>query len=122
MNSTLDRRHKQGLLLLNFLEFLVPVSESTSSSSTDSNDWFGNAQNSLHEALHNKHNTNVAKNVIIFVADGMGITTQWAARIYAGQYKHDMKGEEYEFEFEKFPHLGLSKVSLIPRNIANCLT
>ena len=109
-------------IIVKFSRISVPISESTFSSSTDSNDWFGNAQNSLHEALHNKHNTNVAKNVIIFVADGMGITTQWAARIYAGQYKHDMKGEEYEFEFEKFPHLGLSKVSSIHRNIADCFT
>jgi alkaline phosphatase len=49
-----------------------------------------------------------AKNVIVFVGDGMGISTQTAARIYEGQ-QLGLAGEEHELFFEKFPHLALVK-------------
>ena len=40
----------------------------------------------------------------------MGLINVWASRIYAGQYKHGVSGEEYEHHFETFPHVALSKV------------
>lgn len=46
-----------------------------------------------------------AKNVIVFVGDGMGVSTLTAARIFAGQ-KLGMSGEEYQLSFEKFPYSG----------------
>jgi alkaline phosphatase len=49
-----------------------------------------------------------AKNVILFVGDGMGISTITAARILAGQLRGEA-GEENQLEFEKFPHLALVK-------------
>lgn len=49
-----------------------------------------------------------AKNVILFVGDGMGISTITAARIFDGQSK-GMSGEENQLSFEKFPHLALVK-------------
>jgi alkaline phosphatase len=49
-----------------------------------------------------------AKNVILFIGDGMGVTTITAARIYEGQTK-GLAGEEHELSFEKFPHLAHSK-------------
>jgi len=49
-----------------------------------------------------------ARNVILFVGDGMGITTITAARILEGQ-QQGMKGEENELSFEKFPYLAHSK-------------
>ena len=49
-----------------------------------------------------------AKNVILFIGDGMGVSTITAARIYEGQ-KKGMAGEENELSFEKFPHLAHSK-------------
>ena len=60
-------------------------------------------------------NTNLAKNVIIFVGDGMSLPTVSAARIYKAQYEgrtegKDVNGEETFLNFEKFPHVGLSKV------------
>jgi alkaline phosphatase len=64
-----------------------------------------------------KINTNLAKNVIIFVGDGMHLPTVTASRIYKAQYNGRKKGKEVRGEesllfFEKFPHVGLSKVSL----------
>lgn len=49
-----------------------------------------------------------AKNIILFVGDGMGITTVTAARIFQGQ-QQGMSGEENSLSFGKFPFVGLSK-------------
>lgn len=50
----------------------------------------------------------VAKNVILFLGDGMGMSTITAARIYKNQ-RAGGYGEEKELSFEEFPYIGLSK-------------
>jgi alkaline phosphatase len=55
-------------------------------------------------------NTNKARNVILFVGDGMGVTTITAARILDGQQKKSpYGGEENSLSFERFPYLAHSK-------------
>lgn len=49
-----------------------------------------------------------AKNVVLFIGDGMGISTITAARIYDGQ-KRGETGEENRLSFETFPNLALVK-------------
>lgn len=49
-----------------------------------------------------------AKNVILFVGDGMGISTVTAARILEGQL-NGKTGEEHQLSFEHFPFAGLAK-------------
>ncbi|MEL6955695.1 MAG: alkaline phosphatase [Pseudomonadota bacterium] len=49
-----------------------------------------------------------AKNVILFVGDGMGISTITAGRIYAGQ-KRGVDGESYQLAMDTMPHVALSK-------------
>jgi alkaline phosphatase len=49
-----------------------------------------------------------AKNVILFVGDGMGISTVTAARILEGQMK-GKPGEENRLSFENYPHTAFSK-------------
>jgi alkaline phosphatase len=49
-----------------------------------------------------------ARNVILFIGDGMGVSTVTAARIFAGQAQA-LPGEEYSLVFESFPHLALVK-------------
>ncbi|WP_375289930.1 alkaline phosphatase [Qipengyuania sp.] len=49
-----------------------------------------------------------AKNVILFIGDGMGISTITAARIYEGQ-KRGETGEENLLSFERFPQTALVK-------------
>lgn len=49
-----------------------------------------------------------AKNVILFVGDGMSLTTVAAARIYEGQLRKQ-PGEENQLSFEKFPYTAFSK-------------
>ncbi len=54
-----------------------------------------------------------AKNVILIVGDGMGVTTVAAARIFDAQYPDDgrprQSGEENLLSFEKMPYSGLVK-------------
>ena len=49
-----------------------------------------------------------AKNVILFIGDGMGVTTLTASRILEGQMRGE-SGEENQLSFEKFPNVALSK-------------
>ncbi|GAA5525852.1 hypothetical protein Maes01_02425 [Microbulbifer aestuariivivens] len=72
--------------------------------------WFAQAQRDLGAAsevvIDNR--PGAAKNIILFVGDGMGISTVTAARILAGQ-QQGMSGEEYQLSFEKMPFAGLIK-------------
>ena len=50
----------------------------------------------------------LARNVILFIGDGMGVSTVTAARIFDGQ-SQGMNGEEHSLVFETFPHVALVK-------------
>ena len=71
-------------------------------------DWMtgGNAFIASGKALVD--NTRRARNVILFIGDGMGIATQTAARIHEGQLK-GRSGEENRLAFETLPYSALSK-------------
>ncbi|MEM7080533.1 MAG: alkaline phosphatase [Pseudomonadota bacterium] len=49
-----------------------------------------------------------ATNVVLFLGDGMGISTVTAARIFAGQAL-GKTGEEHQLTFDQFPHVALVK-------------
>ena len=61
------------------------------------------AEKELEDSLTYQWNTNIAKNVIIFVGDGMSPDTITASRIFNG-------GETSYLSWEKLPHVGLLKV------------
>ena len=50
----------------------------------------------------------MAKNIILFVGDGMGVSTVTAARIFEGQ-RRGLAGEDNELFFESAPYTALSK-------------
>ncbi len=70
--------------------------------------WQQQGEAALRSAQTLAPNTKPAKNVILFVGDGMGISTITAARIFAGQ-QQGLSGESYQLSFEKFPYVALSK-------------
>lgn len=72
--------------------------------------WLEDATKTLNEKLAQITNKGVAKNVIFFLGDGMGMTTITASRIYKGQ-RRGASGEEAQLDFEKFPYTGIAKVS-----------
>ncbi len=55
-------------------------------------------------------NTNKAKNVILFVGDGMSLPTLTASRLYKADKEGKENIEASLLFFETFPHVGLSKV------------
>lgn len=65
-----------------------------------------NSQQELNAMVENLRGT--AKNVILFVGDGMGVSTVTAARILEGQMR-GLAGEENQLSFDRFPFSGLSK-------------
>lgn len=79
------------------LQFQPPTIEK------DPDFWNNKAENILKKQLNkNRLNKKMAKNVIYFLGDGLGISTLMPTRMYKG-------GEELELSFEKFPYAGLSK-------------
>ncbi len=72
--------------------------------------WYENGSAAVFSATKRVINNTpgAAKNIILFVGDGMSMTTVTAARIYAGQ-QQGLDGEEFQLSFERFPWSGLSK-------------
>ncbi len=69
--------------------------------------WFADAQRVMTQRLE-RQTTGTARNVILFIGDGMGVSTLTAARILAGQ-QNGMPGEEGYLSFEHFPYTSLVK-------------
>nr|XP_971418.1 PREDICTED: membrane-bound alkaline phosphatase [Tribolium castaneum] len=74
--------------------------------------WTRNGLQAVRERIERKRNENMAKNVILFLGDGMSIPTISAARVYLG-------GEEKSLTFDKFPYTGLSKTYCVDQQVAD---
>ncbi|XP_049540126.1 alkaline phosphatase-like [Anopheles darlingi] len=74
--------------------------------------WRDQAKATVERLLKKKENTNTAKNVIMFLGDGMSIATVAMARVYAG-------GEEKPLFFEEFPYIGMSKTYCVNYQVAD---
>ena len=72
--------------------------------------WLKSGQENLQRVLSMRNIEKKAKNIIIFIGDGMGLSTITAGRIFKGQRKGGYHGEEYKLNFETFPNTGLVKV------------
>ncbi len=74
-------------------------------------DWFEQGRAAVERNLARRGAADAgatAKNVILFVGDGMGLSTVTAARILEGQLRGET-GEENELFFENFPNVALAK-------------
>ncbi|WP_226703476.1 alkaline phosphatase [Microbulbifer elongatus] len=70
--------------------------------------WYTSGESRLAEKLADQRSPRTAKNIILFVGDGMGISTLTAARILEGQLRGE-SGEENLLSFEAFPYTALIK-------------
>ena len=70
--------------------------------------YFTAAEAALQEHLANTPITGEAKNIILFVGDGMSVATVTAARIYEGQ-KRGVDGESNLLTIDQFPYTALSR-------------
>ncbi|MFC3051254.1 alkaline phosphatase [Kordiimonas pumila] len=92
---------------------------------TDMKDWIGTEESWLEagkatvdQKVAQKINTKRAKNVILFIGDGMGISTLTAGRILEGQLAGN-PGEENYLSFEKFPYSALVKTYNVDSQVAD---
>ena len=106
------------LLFLNLFVFIFLISNlikiKTNKDWTDDQypeKWMKYAQDRLNYELKKTINGKIAKNIIFFLGDGMGISTVTAGRIFKGQ-KQNNNGEETVTNMESLNHIGLSKVKL----------
>lgn len=97
----MNTRCKLGLLLL---LALVPITTNAENAA----DWKREGVSALEANKSLLPNTHQAKNIILFIGDGMGVSTVTAARIFEGQQK-GIDGEKNQLSFEKFPYIALSK-------------
>lgn len=74
----------------------------------DASFWLNDGKAELTKSKQLVPNARRAKNVILFVGDGMGISTVTGARIFEGQQK-GIDGERNLLAFEKLPYVALSK-------------
>ncbi|XP_063297789.1 intestinal-type alkaline phosphatase [Pelobates fuscus] len=105
-----------------FLSFFIFFSCSTTAGATipveETRPEFWNEKMALaiDQALKIKPIQNKAKNLILFLGDGMGIPTLTATRILSGQMKGKL-GEENVLEMDTFPYVALSKTYNVDRQV-----
>nr|KAG5711186.1 hypothetical protein BaRGS_004830 [Batillaria attramentaria] len=105
-------RKEQKMWRLRFLVFTILVNKAffidIPEEQKGPDFWLNEAKRELQAALVNRPIVGKAKNVVLFLGDGMGVSTVTAARMLAGQLKGGL-GEDAWLSFDKFPHTGLSK-------------
>ena len=69
--------------------------------------WRHKGQTEINKELKASQNQNVAKNGILFIGDGMGMTTVTAAR-----HLKELKNGIPRLAMETFPHIALSQVRI----------
>jgi len=80
--------------------------------------WYADGRRAVEAAKRLRAQPGRAKNVILFVGDGMGIATVTAARILEGQ-KRGESGEENLLSFERLPYVALSKTYSVNQQTAD---
>ncbi|SFO52745.1 alkaline phosphatase [Cohaesibacter marisflavi] len=72
------------------------------------NQWFKDAQASIKARMAVQPITNKAKNIILLIADGNGVGSNYATRLYAGQQAGKL-GSEHVLPQDALPHVALVK-------------
>ena len=77
--------------------------------------WLNQGKDYIRQQKQHQRNTNKAKNIILFLGDGMGLTTLVAARNY-------INAEHTKLSFEEFPYTGLSKTYSVDKIVSDSAT
>jgi alkaline phosphatase len=93
---------KSLLLVLALLPATAVAADATK------NPQFTAGQAALRQALNRPQPKRQARNIILFIGDGMGINSVTAGRIFAGQAR-GLDGASYKLSFETLPYGGFSK-------------
>lgn len=105
-----ETKHGSDSLKVRVWAFFVILSYAGAANARDESPafWYDEGQKELLSRLSLHTNTGRAENVILFLGDGMGISTVTAARIFEGQLRGG-QGEENLLSFESLPYTGLAK-------------
>ncbi len=96
-------------LLLTCCFVTAPVQAGPAKPPVDSSDGYLKAgQAELKRLMADKPNNRKARNVILFIGDGMGVTTLTAGRIFEGQ-QLGVDGESYVAQMDRLPYTALVK-------------
>ncbi len=91
----------------------APASAQQLATPASSNDYWQMGRAVIAERTRIIHRPKRAKNIILLIGDGMGVSTVTAARIFDAQYPDDNSpkrtGEENILSFETLPHVALIK-------------
>ncbi|XP_022175115.1 alkaline phosphatase-like [Myzus persicae] len=101
-----------------FLVCALQVSAATIAQESDPKYWIENGKRTLEEKSKQTLRTNTAKNVILFLGDGMSLATLTATRIFKGQLQN-VSGESEHLSFERFPFTGISKTYCVDSQVAD---
>ena len=104
MKHWLKRCAIGGMALL-LWSLALPASDQMPQSDSQ---WYIDGQHWLEREVARTPNTRIARNVILFIGDGNGVTTVTATRILDGQRK-GMQGEENVLSYENMPYTALIK-------------
>lgn len=121
LEFTMNIPHKQNSFKFPLaITLLLATLTSTGLSQETPQSWFVAGRESVTNnlALRETDSSGVARNVILFVGGGMGISTVTAARILEGQLRGET-GEENELSFEAFPNLALAKTYTVNQQVAD---
>lgn len=108
----------RGVTIFSFLCACASTGAAEKTGASTPAEWYAAGQHAVQEAKAIKANPNRARNVILFVGDGMGITTITAARILDGQRRGE-SGEENALSFEKFPYVALAKTYSVNQQVSD---
>ena len=100
--------HRSALFMTTALVLTAAPAFAQDAPVQSSSPWYSQAQSTLQEHLQRQPNTGRAKNVILMIADGNGVTTNYITRLFVGQKEGGM-GDDYVLPYEAFPNLAMSK-------------
>ncbi|XP_075980477.1 membrane-bound alkaline phosphatase-like [Anticarsia gemmatalis] len=95
-----------------------PSSAAARSSEQDADFWRDEAQAAIGARLARPAPAGKARNVVMFLGDGMSVPTLAAARTLLGQRRGN-PGEETQLHFETFPTVGLVKTYCVNAQVAD---
>lgn len=90
----------------------IPHSKLNRPEELNTNFWLNNAKDFVTSQLNRSTSRKAAKNIILFIGDGMSLATVAAARMYNG-------GEEKSLFFEEFPYVGTAKTYCLDNQVAD---
>ncbi|CAB1314351.1 unnamed protein product [Coregonus sp. 'balchen'] len=96
----------------------IATAEAAQEKERDPAYWNAQAKETLQAALRLRPRLHRAKNIILFLGDGMGVSTVSAARILRGQME-GRSGEETVLAMDTFPYLALSKTYSVDKQVAD---